>query len=47
MLSLPANPGSDVAGIVTAHGAGVTGIEIGAKALLSARDLPMRGGCHA
>jgi NADPH2:quinone reductase len=47
MPPLPANPGNDVAGIVTAVGPGVTGIAVGAKALLSARDLPMRGGCYA
>jgi NADPH2:quinone reductase len=47
MPPLPANPGNDVAGIVTAVGPGVTGIEVGSKALLSARDLPMRGGCYA
>lgn len=47
MPPLPANPGNDVAGIVTAVGPGVTGIEVGTKALLSARDLPMRGGCYA
>jgi NADPH:quinone reductase-like Zn-dependent oxidoreductase len=47
MPPLPANPGNDVAGVVTAVGPGVTGIELGSKALLSARDLPMRGGCYA
>jgi NADPH2:quinone reductase len=47
MPPLPVNPGNDVAGIVTALGPGVRGIELGSRALLSARDLPMRGGCHA
>lgn len=47
MPPLPANPGNDVAGHVTAVDPGVTGIEPGSKVLLSARDLPMRGGCYA
>jgi NADPH:quinone reductase len=47
MPPLPANPGNDVAGVITAVGPGVTGVEVGAHALLSARDLPMRGGCYA
>ena len=47
MPPLPANPGNDVAGRVAALGAGVSGITIGTKVLLSARDLAQRGGCYA
>ncbi|MGE0315355.1 MAG: zinc-dependent alcohol dehydrogenase family protein [Lautropia sp.] len=47
MPPLPANPGNDVAGIVSAVGPGVTHVDVGTKVLLSARDLPTRGGCHA
>jgi NADPH2:quinone reductase len=47
MPPLPANPGNDVAGRISAIGAGVTGVEIAKKVLLSARDLSMRGGCYA
>jgi NADPH2:quinone reductase len=47
MPPLPANPGNDVAGEIEAVGAQVTGIAIGQRVLLSARDLAQRGGCHA
>jgi NADPH2:quinone reductase len=47
MPPLPANPGNDVAGFVEAVGRQVTGIAIGQKVLLSARDLAQRGGCYA
>jgi NADPH2:quinone reductase len=47
MPPLPANPGNDVAGWIDAVGDGVDGIEVGTKVLLSARDLPRRGGCYA
>ncbi|HMS80238.1 MAG TPA: zinc-binding dehydrogenase [Burkholderiaceae bacterium] len=47
MPPLPANPGNDLAGVVTAVGAGVASPAVGDKVLLSARDLPMRGGCYA
>ncbi|HZR72268.1 zinc-dependent alcohol dehydrogenase family protein [Bradyrhizobium sp.] len=47
MPPLPANPGNDVAGRISAFGAGVEGFAIGQKVLLSARDLPHRGGCYA
>src|SRR3984885_4155654 len=47
MPALPANPGNDVAGRISAVGAGVEGIRIESKVLLSARDLPQRGGCYA
>src|SRR3954468_18958207 len=47
MPPLPANPGNDVAGRIAALGSGVEGFAIGQKVLLSARDLPQRGGCYA
>lgn len=47
MPPLPANPGNDVAGRISAVGAGVTDIKVGQKVLLSARDLAQRGGCYA
>jgi NADPH:quinone reductase len=47
MPALPANPGNDVAGRVSAVGKAVTGIGVGEKVLLSARDLSQRGGCYA
>lgn len=47
MPPLPANPGNDVAGRISALGPGVEGIAIGQKVLLSARDLARRGGCYA
>lgn len=47
MPPLPANPGNDVTGRIAALGAGVEGLAIGQKVLLSARDLSQRGGCYA
>jgi NADPH2:quinone reductase len=47
MPPLPVNPGNDVAGRISAVGAGVSDVEIGRKVLLSARDLKQRGGCYA
>src|SRR5256885_16476575 len=47
MPPLPANPGNDVAGEIEAIGARVTGIAVGQRGLLSARDLAQRGGCYA
>src|SRR4051812_47950381 len=47
MPPLPANPGNDLAGRISALGSGVDGIALGQKVLLSARDLAMRGGCYA
>lgn len=47
MPPLPANPGNDVAGRISAVGPGVDAPMVGAKVLLSARDLAQRGGCHA
>jgi NADPH2:quinone reductase len=47
MPQLPANPGNDLAGHVSAVGPGVDSLAIGQKVLLSARDLAQRGGCYA
>lgn len=47
MPPLPANPGNDVAGRIEAIGSRVNDVKIGQKVLLSARDLPQRGGCYA
>jgi NADPH2:quinone reductase len=47
MPPLPANPGNDAAGLISALGEGVAGFAIGDKVLLSARDLAQRGGCYA
>jgi len=47
MPPLPANPGNDLAGRISALGAGVSGFSVGDRVLLSARDLPQRGGCYA
>lgn len=46
MPPLPTSPGSDLAGIVEAAGAGVSGWSPGDRVLLTARDLPVRGGCY-
>ena len=47
MPPLPANPGNDVAGRISALGNEVGDIAVGQKVLLSARDLSQRGGCYA
>lgn len=47
MPAMPANPGNDVAGRISAVGDEVEGITVGQKVLLSARDLAQRGGCYA
>jgi len=47
MPALPANPGNDLAGRISAIGGGVDGLDIGQMVLLSARDLAQRGGCYA
>jgi NADPH:quinone reductase len=47
MPPLPANPGNDAAGRISAVGDRVEGIAVGQKVLLSARDLAQRGGCYA
>jgi len=47
MPPLPANPGNDLAGRIADFGESVSGPAMGRKVLLSARDLPQRGGCYA
>lgn len=47
MPPLPAIPGNEMAGTVDALGAGVTGVRVGQRVLVSSRELPFRGGCYA
>lgn len=47
MPPLPAIPGNEVAGVVDAIGPGVTAVSVGDRVLLSARELPQRGGGYA
>ncbi len=47
MPPLPAVPGNEVAGVVDAIGPGVHGAALGDRVLLSARELPQRGGGYA
>lgn len=47
MPPLPAVPGNEMAGIVDAVGPGVTAVAVGDRVLLSARELPQRGGGYA
>lgn len=47
MPPLPAVPGNELAGIVDAVGPGVSRLSIGDRVLVSARELPQRGGCYA
>lgn len=47
MPPLPASPGNELAGEIEAVGTGVRELNIGDKVLVSARDLPQRGGCYA
>jgi NADPH2:quinone reductase len=46
MPPLPASPGSELTGVVEAVGEAVDTIRPGQAVLLSARDLPVRGGCY-
>jgi NADPH:quinone reductase len=46
MPPLPASPGSELTGIIEAVGSAVGDIRVGQPVLLSARDLPVRGGCY-
>lgn len=47
MPPLPAIPGAEMAGVVDALGEGVTHWQLGDRVLVSARELPQRGGCYA
>ncbi|WP_295522158.1 zinc-dependent alcohol dehydrogenase family protein [Limnohabitans sp. Rim8] len=47
MPPLPAIPGAELAGVVDAVGEGVTQWQMGDRVLVSARELPQRGGCYA
>lgn len=47
MPPLPAIPGGELAGVVDAIGEGVTQWQLGDRVLVSARELPQRGGCYA
>lgn len=43
---LPINPGNELTGIAVEVGHGVTSVAVGDSVLLSARELPTRGGCY-
>lgn len=47
MPPLPAIPGIEMCGTVEEVGADVAGLAVGARVVVSARDLPTRGGCYA
>lgn len=47
MPTLPAIPGIEMCGVVDAVGEGVTDLAPGDRVVVSARDLPTRGGCYA
>lgn len=47
MPPLPAIPGSEMVGVVDALGSGVSTELKGRRVLVSARELPVRGGCYA
>lgn len=47
MPPLPTSPGSDLAGRIVAVGKGARGHRVGEAVLVSARELPVRGGCYA
>lgn len=47
MPPLPAIPGAELVGIVDALGAGADAGLLGRRVLVSARELPQRGGCYA
>jgi NADPH2:quinone reductase len=47
MPPLPAVPGNEMAGVIDAVGEGVTQRRVGERVLVSARELPFRGGCYA
>ncbi len=47
MPPLPTIPGIEMAGTVAGLGEGVSGLELGQKVYVSARELPQRAGCYA
>ena len=47
MPPLPAIPGIEMAGTVAELGTNVTGLSLGQKVYVSARELPVRAGCYA
>ena len=47
MPSMPAVPGNELAGVVDALGDGASQLRIGDRVFVSARELPVRGGCYA
>ena len=46
MPPLPASPGSELSGRIETLGPGVTDLAVGQGVLVSARNLPTRGGCY-
>lgn len=46
MPPMPASPGNELTGVVEAVGAGVDAVRPGQAVLLSARDMPVRGGMY-
>lgn len=46
MPPLPAVPGNELAGVVDAVGPGTGRLAVGDRVLVSARELPQRGGCY-
>jgi NADPH2:quinone reductase len=47
MPPLPTIPGAEMVGVIDRLGEGVQGVAIGERVLVSARELPARGGCYA
>jgi len=47
MPPLPAIPGNELAGVIDAVGPGASRLAVGERVLVSARELPQRGGCYA
>jgi NADPH2:quinone reductase len=47
MPPLPASPGNELTGVIEAVGGEINDLAVGQAVLLSARDLPVRGGCYS
>lgn len=47
MPPLPAIPGIEMSGVVDKLGEGVTSLKVGQAVFVTARELPVRGGCYA